>query len=402
MRERRIPLRKELSILHVIRAPVGGAFRHVGDLARAQTSAGHSVGLVCDAEVLDALQQERLDALAAELSLGAARIAMTRSIGPGDLPATLRVVRHLAEVRSSVVHAHGAKAGVYGRVAAAIQNRRQGPVAAFYAPHGGSLHYDPRSLEGRVYFTVERALERVTDGLIHVSAYEAETYRRKVGVPRCPVHVVRNGLRPEEFAPVGHPTDAADFLFIGELRELKGTDLFIEALALLEEEGHAPRAVIVGPGTPEAQKHYREMANTGVKSRVAFYAPMSARSAFGLARNVVLPSRAESMPYVVLEAAACGMPLITTNVGGIPEIFAGEVERLVEPGSARTLADAMRAALSEPERLQAEAMLRRERVKQNFSLASAAGRIEDIYREALEARYSLMRAHPVAEADLPH
>jgi hypothetical protein len=41
-------------------------------------------------------------------------------------------------------------------------------------------------------------------------------------------------------------------------------------------------------------------------------------------------------------------------------------------------------------------------VKQNFSLASSAGRIEDIYREALEARYSLMRAHPVAEADLPH
>jgi glycosyltransferase involved in cell wall biosynthesis len=204
------------------------------------------------------------------------------------------------------------------------------------------------------------ALERVTDGLIHVSAYEAETYRRKVGVPRCPVHVVRNGLRPEEFAPVGHPTDAADFLFIGELRELKGTDLFIEALALLEGEGHAPRAVIVGPGTPEAQQHYRDLANAKVKSRVAFHAPMSARSAFGLARTVVLPSRAESMPYVVLEAAACGMPLIATNVGGIPEIFAGEVERLVEPGSASALADAMRAALTEPQRLKAEAMLRRE------------------------------------------
>ncbi len=98
---------------------------------------------------------------------------------------------------------------------------------------------------------------------------------------------------------------------------------------------------------------------------------------------------------------ACGMPLIATNVGGIPEIFSGEAERLVEPGSAAALAAAMRAALTEPERLQAEAMLRRERVRQKFSLADLGRRIEDIYRDALEARYSLMRAHPVAEADLP-
>ncbi len=110
----------------------------------------------------------------------------------------------MAHVRPDVVHAHGAKGGVYGRIAAAIQSRRHGPVAAFYAPHGGSLHYDPRSLEGRIYFTAERALERLTDGIIHVSAFEAETYRRKVGVPRCAVHVVRNGLRPEEFEAIEH------------------------------------------------------------------------------------------------------------------------------------------------------------------------------------------------------
>ena len=392
-------MRKELSILHVLRSPVGGLFRHVTDLATAQREAGHAVGLICDSVGGDALQEDRIAALGAQLSLGVARIPMARSIGPGDLRATLRVARRIAEVRPDIVHAHGAKGGVYGRLAAAL-GRRQEPVAAFYAPHGGSLHYDPGSLEGRVYFTVERALERLTDALIHVSAYEAEAYREKIGAPRCPAYVVRNGLRPEEFEVVEPSPAAVDFLFIGELRELKGVDLFIEALALLEEEGRSPRALIVGPGTPEHERRYRDLANAKVRAnRVAFRPPMPARSAFALARAVVLPSRAESMPYIVLEAAASGMPLIATDVGGIPEIFSGETERLVQPGDPQALAAAMRAALDEPERLAAEAVLRRERVKQNFSLAAAAGRIEGIYRDALEARYSSMRAHPVAEAD---
>jgi glycosyltransferase involved in cell wall biosynthesis len=236
--------------------------------------------------------------------------------------------------------------------------------------------------------------------LIHVSAYEAKTYREKIGTPRCPAHVVHNGLRPDEFEPVTPADDPVDFLFIGELRELKGVDLFIEALATLWGEGRSPRALIVGPSSEPDLKRYRDLANEKLKgSRVAFLPPMPARKAFALARTIVLPSRAESLPYLVLETAAAGIPLIATNVGGIPEIFAGETERLIQPGDAGALAAAMRSALTAPETLIAQAMSRRARVKQKFSLAATAGRIEEIYRDALEARYSMKRASAVAEAD---
>ena len=196
-------------------------------------------------------------------------------------------------------------------------------------------------------FAVERALERLTDGLIHVSAYEAETYREKIGVPRCPAHVVRNGLRPEEFEPVAPADDPVDFLFIGELRDLKGVDRLHRGAG--DAWGEGPRAARADRRPVDAEddlKRYRDLANEKLKgSRVAFLPPMPARKAFALARTVVLPSRAESLPYLVLEAAAAGMPLIATNVGGIPEIFAGETERLVPPGDAGALAAAMRSAL---------------------------------------------------------
>lgn len=393
-------MRKQLSIVHVARSPVGGIFRHIADLVHMQRAAGHAVGLICDSTSGGALEEERIAALVPQLSLGVARVPMARSIGPGDVPAVASVARHLSKMRPDIVHAHGAKGGVYGRLGAFVERRRGRHVAAFYAPHGGSLHYERASPSGRLFFSVERGLERVTDGLIHVSAYEAGVYRQKVGIPRCPAHVVLNGLRPEEFEPVALAPEAADFLFIGELRDLKGVDLFIEALAILEGEGRSPRALIVGPSTETDLRRYRDLANARLRgTRVAFMPPMPARKAFALAKTVVFPSRAESLPYIVLEVAAAGIPLIATRVGGIPEIFVGEADRLVEPGDAVPLAQAMRSALVAPERLKADAMLRRERVKQKFSLAATAGRIEEIYREALETRYSTRRASTVAEAD---
>jgi glycosyltransferase involved in cell wall biosynthesis len=387
-------VRKNLSIVHVTRSPVGGIFRHISDLAFAQHMAGGAVGLICDSVSGGAFEEERIAALAPRLKLGIVRVPMSRSIGPADLAATLAVSRRIAVMRPDVVHAHGAKGGLYGRIAAMAERRRGRQVAAFYAPHGGSLHYDPRSLAGRLFFAVERALERVTDGLIHVSAYEAAAYREKIGAPRCPAHVVLNGLRPEEFEPVVAESDAADFLFIGELRDLKGVDVLIEALAILRREGRNPRALIVGGGTPVDERRYWEsVVSAGLSGLVEFRPPMAARRAFALARTIVVPSRAESLPYLVLEAAAAGMPIIATRVGGIPEIL-GDLKPLVLPGDAPALAAAMRSALATPPGMPSHAHLR-----QKFSLDAMAARIAGIYREALERRYSSAHASASPEAD---
>ena len=77
-----------------------------------------------------------------------------------------------------------------------------------YCPHGGSVHYDQSTLSGRVYFGLERILERFTDRLIFVSAYERDSYLAKVGKARCPHSLVRNGLNEEELER-SHPSTYA-------------------------------------------------------------------------------------------------------------------------------------------------------------------------------------------------
>lgn len=393
---------KPLSIVHVARSPVGGIFRHIADLVSAQKAAGHSIGLICDSSDGGALEDARIAALAPDLALGCVRLPMRRAIGPADLPALAAVARHVARMRPEVIHSHGAKGGFFGRLAAMIERRRGRPVAAFYNPHGGSLHYDKASASGRLYFAVERGLERLTDGLIHVSAYEAETYREKIGVPRCPAHIVLNGLRPEEFGSVVPAPDPADFLFIGTLRDLKGVDVYLQTLALMKDGGQAFRALVVGAGEPADERRYRQFVlDAGLSERVVFSPPMPARDAFALARAVVIPSRAESMPYIVLEAVAAAMPVIATSVGGIPEILDAATDRLVPPGDAAALAEAMLLALRAPDRMLVEAMLRRDRVKQKFSLDHMARQVEAVYRGALDRRYREGRASPAVEADVP-
>ena len=75
---------------------------------------------------------------------------------------------------------------------------------------------------------------------------------------------------------------------------------------------------------------------------------MPARDAFPLGRTLVVPSRAESFPYVVLEAGAAGKPLIATNVGGIPEILVGTQTALIAPDSVEALATALEGELADP------------------------------------------------------
>jgi glycosyltransferase involved in cell wall biosynthesis len=171
--------------------------------------------------------------------------------------------------------------------------------------------------------------------------------------------------------------DAVDFVFIGELRYLEGVDVLLEALAA-HQAVFPGRALIVGSGRDEASLK-RLARRLGLNGRVSFSGAQSARSAFARARCVVVPSRAESFPYIVLEAAAAQMPLIATNVGGIPEIVSGVDMPLIPPGDVGALAGQLRAFLAGPKPFLDRAAALQKIVAERFTVENMTHEIVDFY-----------------------
>lgn len=371
-------------ILHVFRAPVGGLFRHVVDLTRLQAEAGHAVGLICDASTGGERAERALADLGPHLALGVTRIPMRRNPHMSDL-AALRAVREraLAE-RVDVLHGHGAKGGVFARLAPLGRAGRS--VIRAYTPHGGSYNYRPGTPLHRLYMAAEQVMARTTDLFLFESEYVASRHAAFAGgAPRLE-RIVHNGLAEAEFAPVETAADPFDLVYVGELREAKGLPVLLRALAKVRAQGRDLRLLMVGSG-PDTESLAAMAENLGLRHAIAFEPPQAIRPVLGRGRVMVVPSLAESLPYVVLEAAAAAQPLVATNVGGIPEIFGSLSGDLVAPGDCEALSAAiMRILDEEPAIREGRARALSEALRTRFSMNRMATDVLCGYAAAFRAR----------------
>ena len=378
---------RPLRILHVFRAPLGGLFRHVIDVARGQAARGHAVGILCDSSTGGPRADSVFQELSDQLTLGVTRVPMSRYPSATDAKAQLSAITLRRRLAPDVVHCHGSKGGVYGRLPALFSPGRRYVTA--YTPHGGSFNYKPGSAEHKIYMTVERLLEGATDMFLFESRFIAGRFETHIGhPPRTDHRIVLNGVSDAEFEPIDHAQAQFDLLYLGELRSAKGVDTLIDALALLRgRDGLKPRILIVGSGPDEAE--LKQMTrDRGIADQCVFEPPGPIRKALARTHVMVIPSRAESLPYVILEAAAAAQPLISTDVGGIAEIYgARHRDRLIKADDPVILAEAIRSMLAAPEaeRL-AQATDLAAHVRQNFRVDAMIDGVIAAYRDAMAAR----------------
>jgi len=363
-------------IIHCFRAPLGGVMRHVSDLATAQHRMGLDVGLITASNLGGVGAAKLLRSLEPKCTLGIHRLPMDRLPTSRDITAYRTIRNTCNALRPDILHGHGAKGGAF----AALVARSLG-LPAFYTPHGGSLQFDRTSPLGLLSLSLEKLLRPLFAGLIFVSEWEKNAYDEKIGLGGKPFRIVHNGLWETDFRPVTPRPDAADLLFIGELRAVKGVDVMLRAMAVVAAT-RPVTAVVVGDG---AQRRELEALCRCLRldRHVAFLGARPAFSVWDRGRVMVVPSRFESMPYVVLEAAAASVPLIATRTGGIPEIL--PASQLVAPGDPAPLARAIQTVLGDIEASQGQARAVAETVRDRFSATRMADSIAAFYAQAHDA-----------------
>ncbi|MEM1284112.1 MAG: glycosyltransferase family 4 protein [Pseudomonadota bacterium] len=375
------PADTPVRVLIITRAPVGGLWRHILDLTDGLLERGFELGIVVDKLRASSYVHQTLDRFAPRLALGVHALDMPRLPGWSDIAIARRCRALAKELKADIVHGHSAKGGLYARLASAGR-----PQKSVYTPHGGSLHYNWSTLGGKVFLSAERALMRLGDSYLFESAYSRDGFRTKIGDPQGRARVVYNGLRDTEFAdgPVWLDEPDYDFAFVGEMRTIKGVDLVLEALDGLERpDGHKPKVLMLGDG-PLLDAYKRMAEDLGLAEKVHFAGRQPVRQAFAATNTLLVPSRAESLPYIVMESIAAGKQVIATDVGGIGEIFGPTRDALVPSEDVTALREAMASSFERPVgEAQQKIEDRFAFVRQTFHVDTMVDQVAAAYRELL-------------------
>jgi glycosyltransferase involved in cell wall biosynthesis len=189
---------------------------------------------------------------------------------------------------------------------------------------------------------------RSADAVVAVSRHLASSVEQ-VGVDRDRIHVVYNGIDTNLFCPAPAAASTPPMvLFIGNLVPVKGLETLIDACADLRDRGVAFQCCLIGQG-PLEQSLSRQIAEKRLSQQVQLIGPRRLEELpdwYRAASVFVLSSRSEGIPNVILEALACGTPVVAPRVGGIPEIL--DERCLVPPGDAPAMSMAIERAILSP------------------------------------------------------
>lgn len=350
-----------MEVVHVSQPVAAGVASVVLELAEAQRALGWSVAVVCPPGPL----AERARGLGIEVRDWPAR----RQPGVGTIAEVIRLRRILRDLAPDVVHLHSSKAGVAGRLA--VRGRRP----TLFQPHMWSFQ-TATGLVGRASRAWERLASRWTHQLVCVSDDELAV-GRAAGV-EAPAEVVCNGVDVDRLRPsdrvaarwrLGLP-DAPTAVCVGRLAPLKGQDQLLAAWPEVRAKVPDARLVLVGDGAM-GERWRAACADESVR----WWGHDDAVEDFYAAADVVvMPSRAEGMALVPLEAMACGRSVVAFDVSGVRQSV-GEAGAVVPGGDVSALAEAVAVRLADPALADREGVQGRRRVELLFDRRQVADQV---------------------------
>jgi glycosyltransferase involved in cell wall biosynthesis len=357
----------------VVRPSEGGAFGHVARISREFANRGHEVG-ICGPHPPDAVTAPGVEMIHVEMGQPIRPFRDARA-----LAALARVVR---EWRPDLIHVHGSKAGVLGRLARIAKPS----VPLAFTPHQYAfVNYFAKPRARLAYLMIERAMAPLATMVICVCEDERDNAAR-VGSGKRAV-VVHNGI---DFTPAARPDPRLLALrergpvitAVAELHPRKGLLTLLEAFGDVLGDHPDATLVIAGEGSQRAAL-LREAAALGIAESVRSLGLVGDVPGVLAGTDVYVNAAwAEAFPYSVIEAMAAELPIVATDVGGTREaIEDGVTGRLVAPFDAGGLAGAILDLLSDRERAERMAAAARARMQERFTFSRMIAGTLEAYAE---------------------
>ncbi len=336
---------KPLRILQVIESSSGGSGRHTLELTLELAKRGHQVDLVYSVAKIDDRFLAGLEVLKS-MGVGTHHIEMPRRVDLGEFKAALKIRKLLSKQPNyDIMHLQSALAGAAGRMA-----RLGKKQVTIYTPHLlRSAVPGTRRIEAMFTGSLERFLSAWTDRIILVSLFELD-------------HALQHGLNPKKLAlvenaaieePMGSREElraelgvkSADTFVIGAVGRLtaqKDPLTLLRAIKHMKDHGCLNiKLALIGSGKlePDCRAFCKE---NQIEDFVTFLGPVSGNYWMPAFDVLALPSASESWPYVMLEAATAGVPMVATKVGSVPQFVTDGVNGFtVEVGDHAAMAEAL-------------------------------------------------------------
>lgn len=338
-------------LLAITKSELGGAQRYVDQLVRMLPRHGFEPAVVCggDGWLVDRARE------------AGAKVFQARNLSPARTFRGFSELWALRELKTiirpgsyAVVHGNSTRAGFLARM---VAHQARIPVVLFTA-HGFFFEEAMKGLRRRAYIAAERLAARWSDAIITVSHADRAAALRVGLCPAEKLVTIRNGLDPDQILRLPQRRDEAatgerSGPLVGTLANLyptKGLDHLVTAMVAVRKEAPAARLVVVGDG-PERPRLEALVRARGLDQSVSFPGAMSDPWRLLSSLDVfVLSSVKEGLPFALIEAMAAGLPIVTTRVGGIPEVLVdGQSALLVPPGDPTALSQGICRLVQNPQ-----------------------------------------------------
>ncbi len=325
---------------------------------------------------------------------------MKREISPmNDIRAFLELYKLIKKEGFGIVHTHTSKAGILGRFSA----RLAGVPVIIHSPHGHI--FDPEAnIRGvskgifgiRFFVFLERLAARRTDKIITLTKLEIEQHLKAGVGEREKFIAIYSGIEIEKFLSVGVnagekkrdlqiPSGVPVLGTVGRLDSVKGHKFLLDAIPYIKRASQGIKVLIIGDG-PLRLDLENQAKRLGVEDNVLFLGMRDdVPELLNCIDVFVLPSLYEGMGRALVEAEAAGVPVVATQVGGVPEVVLdGKTGILIPPKDPARLAEAVILLLKDKDKRISMGIEGRKFVTRLFGTEAMINKVSDLYEDMLK------------------